>query len=169
MSLKTSIIPEYFPRGAVCNRDFSVSGAMATTQFITPALPPATIILPGLNSSRLQNMSLQVNHDFPPYNNNTFFLVEWGSAAETHRWQSILLMQEHLYEHNIMQLCSCTLAQLNFTSQKSSSRASVDASDSSLTIQLSSTIQRPFVLCLILALHLYLITFYNLLYILDRS
>jgi hypothetical protein len=65
-------MPEYFPGGAVCNRDFKVSGAMATTQFITPAVPPAKSILAGLNSSRLpyKQYTIQIGvtalHNIPP-------------------------------------------------------------------------------------------------------
>ena len=53
MSLKTWPIPEYFPGGEVCNRDLRVSGAIATTQLMTPAEPPASRIRRGLSSSRL--------------------------------------------------------------------------------------------------------------------
>lgn len=41
-TLKTSLTPlGYIPSGAVCRRDFNVSGAIPTIQFNTPAMPPA--------------------------------------------------------------------------------------------------------------------------------
>lgn len=55
MSLKTAMMPEYIPGGEVCSLDFKVSGAIATTQFMTPAEPPASRIRAGLNSFRLYN------------------------------------------------------------------------------------------------------------------
>lgn len=74
MSLKTSMTPEYIPGGAVCKRDFKVSGAMATTQFITPAEPPASNILAGLNSSRLHTKELL--HTVRSHDTLASFLVE---------------------------------------------------------------------------------------------
>ena len=41
ISVNTSLSPEYFPGGAVWNRDLTVSWAMLTSQQLIPALPPA--------------------------------------------------------------------------------------------------------------------------------
>ena len=49
ISLKTSLIPLYFPGGAIWKRDFKTSGAIATIQLAIPPIPPANMIRTGLS------------------------------------------------------------------------------------------------------------------------